>query len=281
MRKQRRRSAVAVTAQADQRLSFRYTDSIIPLLPKSEISSPLAIFSDCRSPVCVGAGRKPRRPVFWRRGSYSMLQCWQKDNRRKTRNKDIWAPAWENQQFGFWPDLTQTRLYSNWRWLEAWNFVFRKKRYCFIQVAKTKALVSFAIIRGYREAELRLCFPHMQIVGFLTQGLKLWWKLSLFNQVVEWNLRMCYKARGSSRYNAIALNLKIDGCKIYSLRQVKQKLRTPFVNKKISEEIYYSRKPTLFERKHHANEASFWENPSSWFLTRSQHKTGFETTDDG
>ena len=26
--------------EADQRLCFRYTDSIIPLLPKSEISSP-------------------------------------------------------------------------------------------------------------------------------------------------------------------------------------------------------------------------------------------------
>ena len=34
--------------EADQRLCFRYTDSIIPLLPKSEISSPyIAIFSDC------------------------------------------------------------------------------------------------------------------------------------------------------------------------------------------------------------------------------------------
>ena len=27
---------------------------------------------------------------------------------------------------GFWPGLTQTRLDSHWRWLEAWNFVFRK-----------------------------------------------------------------------------------------------------------------------------------------------------------
>ena len=35
-------------------------------------------------------------------------------------------PAWEHQHFGFWSGLTQTRLYSYWRWLEAWNFVFRK-----------------------------------------------------------------------------------------------------------------------------------------------------------
>ena len=38
MRKQRRRSASRYR-EADQRLCFRYTDSTIPLLPKSEISS--------------------------------------------------------------------------------------------------------------------------------------------------------------------------------------------------------------------------------------------------
>ena len=58
---------------------------------------------------------------------------------------DKWACAWENQQFGFWPGMTQTRLYSYWRWLEARNFVFRKKRYCTIQIAKTKALISFTV----------------------------------------------------------------------------------------------------------------------------------------
>ena len=57
----------------------------------------------------------------------------------------IWAATWENQQCGFWLGLTQTRLYSYWRWLEAGNFVFRKKRYCTIQVAETKALISFAV----------------------------------------------------------------------------------------------------------------------------------------
>ena len=33
--------------EADQRLCFRYTDSTIPLLPKSEIFRPLAIFCGC------------------------------------------------------------------------------------------------------------------------------------------------------------------------------------------------------------------------------------------
>ena len=34
--------------EADQRLCFRYTDSTIPLLSKSEMFKPLAIFCDCQ-----------------------------------------------------------------------------------------------------------------------------------------------------------------------------------------------------------------------------------------
>ena len=51
--------------EADQRLRFRYTDSTIPLLPKSEISS-LKMSSVLYSPVYVGPGRKPRKQVFSR-----------------------------------------------------------------------------------------------------------------------------------------------------------------------------------------------------------------------
>ena len=36
--------------EADQRLCFRYMDYTIPLLPKSEISSLLAIFCGCTAP---------------------------------------------------------------------------------------------------------------------------------------------------------------------------------------------------------------------------------------
>ena len=46
--------------EADQRLCFRYTDSTIPLLPKSEISS-IQTYSVLYSLVCVGPGRKPER----------------------------------------------------------------------------------------------------------------------------------------------------------------------------------------------------------------------------
>ena len=50
--------------EADHRLCFRYSDSTIPLLFKASSS-----FLSLYRPVCVGPGRKPRRPVFSRRGS--------------------------------------------------------------------------------------------------------------------------------------------------------------------------------------------------------------------
>ena len=55
--------------EADQRLCFRHSDSTIPLLPKFQASSHL-LWS--YSPVCVGPGRKPRRPAFSQRGSYNV-----------------------------------------------------------------------------------------------------------------------------------------------------------------------------------------------------------------
>ena len=69
---------------------------------------------------------------------------------------------------GFRPGPTQTGLRSLRKWLEAWNFVFRQERDFTIRVAKTKPLISFAV---YREADLRLCFSHMQKSGFLTSRL--------------------------------------------------------------------------------------------------------------
>ena len=46
---------------------------------------------------------------------------------------------------GFRPGPTQIRLRRLRKWLEAWNFVFRKERDCTSRVAKTKALISFAV----------------------------------------------------------------------------------------------------------------------------------------
>ena len=54
--------------EADQHLCFRYTDiqSLFFLKPKFQASSHLLWLY---SPVCVGPGQKPRRPVFSERGS--------------------------------------------------------------------------------------------------------------------------------------------------------------------------------------------------------------------
>ena len=72
--------------EADQRLCFRYTDSTIPLLSKSEIFKSLAIFLKLYSLVCVRPGLKPRRPFFSERGSihfqvllFNTLQYWNKE----------------------------------------------------------------------------------------------------------------------------------------------------------------------------------------------------------
>ena len=57
--------------EADQRLCFRYTDSTIPLLPESEISSlypsPMAA-----QPGLCRTWSETRRPVFSQRGSYNL-----------------------------------------------------------------------------------------------------------------------------------------------------------------------------------------------------------------
>ena len=57
----------------------------------------------------------------------------------------IRAASWENQQCGFRTGWTQTGLYKHRKELKAWNFGFKYKRNCTIRVAKTKALISFAI----------------------------------------------------------------------------------------------------------------------------------------
>ena len=51
----------------------------------------------------------------------------------------------KTNNLSFRPGLTQTGLYSHTSRLEAGNFEFREKRKCTIRVAKTKALLSFAV----------------------------------------------------------------------------------------------------------------------------------------
>ena len=47
--------------EADQCLCFRFSDSAIPLVPKYEILASSHLLW-LYSPVCVGPGRRPRRP---------------------------------------------------------------------------------------------------------------------------------------------------------------------------------------------------------------------------
>ena len=58
--------------KADQRLCFHFTDSAIPILSISEISS-ILLSSVAVQPDCVRPGRKPQRPVFSPRGSYVLI----------------------------------------------------------------------------------------------------------------------------------------------------------------------------------------------------------------
>ena len=58
--------------EADQRLCFRYTDSKSLYFLNSKFQASNHLLWLC-SPVCVGPGRKPRRPVFSQRGSFTKL----------------------------------------------------------------------------------------------------------------------------------------------------------------------------------------------------------------
>ena len=64
----------------------------------------------------------------------------------KIKSKNLYETVREKtNNLGFQPGPTQTGLYKHRRWLETGNFGFRKMRNCTIRVAKTKALISFAV----------------------------------------------------------------------------------------------------------------------------------------
>ena len=106
--------------EADQRLCFRYSDSTIPLLPKSEILS-FKLFS-----VLVQAGlcwtcSETTLLVFPRGGS---ILCCLFDGGFMFHSEILdpnheTAASWENQQCGFRTGPTQTGLYSYRSRLEA------------------------------------------------------------------------------------------------------------------------------------------------------------------
>ena len=76
--------------EADQLLCFRYIDNTIP-----QVSSHLLWLC---SLVCVGLGRKPRRPVFSQRGSkfYLISALKQSVRTRENRQNDVFLTCIHN-----------------------------------------------------------------------------------------------------------------------------------------------------------------------------------------
>ena len=86
-----------------------------------------------------------RKSCIGKKSNFWLLNC-TKGNIKKGRKLTPLEPRCEKTGLrGFRPGRTQTGLYSHGTWLEALNFGSRKKRNCTIRVAKTKALISFAV----------------------------------------------------------------------------------------------------------------------------------------
>ena len=137
-----------ISSWSDQRLCFRYVNSTIPLLPKSEISS--LKLPSVYSLVCVGPCRNPKRKNFsWRDNILSQQQIshhWHSFSMIASVSHVMRKPVLR----GFRPGLTQSRLYNRRRWLEAWIFGFRN--YLCSEDKGTDQL------RGYHAADLRISF---------------------------------------------------------------------------------------------------------------------------
>ena len=106
--------------------------------------------------LAVGGTLNPNQSIIYSRTSHCLI------NSLLSHLEYNWGV-----EQGSWPRWrtgpTQTGLHSNRRQLEAWNFIFKKKRNCTIRVAKTKALISF-------EADLPLCFRICRLLVFSRGG---------------------------------------------------------------------------------------------------------------
>ena len=85
---------------------------------------------------------------------------------------------------GFRPGPTQIRLRRLRKWLEAWNFVFRKERDCTICVVKTKALISFTVttklICVFVFAFAKIRFSHVAAqMSLSVDTIQTWWQTEL------------------------------------------------------------------------------------------------------
>ena len=101
--------------EADQHLCFCYTDSIIPLLSKSEFFKPLAIFCGCTARFVSYQVRNPED-----RFSHNEAHLFLKTVTFTVCVLFLFEPCSEKTGLrGFRPGPTQIGLYSHRRWLEA------------------------------------------------------------------------------------------------------------------------------------------------------------------
>ena len=81
------------------------------------------------------------------------------------------------------PGPTETGWYINKRWLEAYNSGSRKKRDSFINVEKTKALISCAVTTTTQQV-CTIVFAYMQKASLLMTWLKISCRIILDNDAI-------------------------------------------------------------------------------------------------
>ena len=158
------------------------------------------------------------------------------------------ATSWEKMSLGFPSRFTQTRLYSHWRWLEAWNVGFRNERGRTMYVVKTKALFRWKVT-----AQLICAFV---FAGFLMPG------LILYLQVHLYILSLLYVFfKGEHPSSLTVLNQGVNGQKFsFDEFETCTTCGEPKAERKCSACKMVSA---------YCKWASLWENRSSGFPTRS------------
>ena len=105
--------------EADQRLCFRYFDSTIPLLPKSEILSFLTCSVAVQPGLCLTWSETPKTGFLTTRLIFSDDSLKELGS-HSTNPIIINEPRCEKTGLrGYRPGPTQTRLHDHTRWLEA------------------------------------------------------------------------------------------------------------------------------------------------------------------
>ena len=95
----------------------------------------------------------------------------------------IWASSWENPcLLGFWPGMTQTRLYKHRKWLEAWNFVFRRRGIVLSMKQKQRCWSAGRLPSNWSvPCKMQVCIWHSSYVSFFFFLFLLWFNVPVNN----------------------------------------------------------------------------------------------------